>query len=301
MYNYGQYYTSQYSTNTYDYWERSFFQRLRALIRIEGLPQASPDQIQTDEDAFMWGLFRHGFLAMLKSRRYGITFQPATPAGVGLQFEPTSMTVATPYFNFTRPLLIGVECEVIKLTPDYTGVWDIIHKYAQEMTLQDVAIRQSQYNARFAYAIAVDNDKEKASVQAMFERVENGEPYIIYNSGLKKNVIQQGGEKEVPWAQLDRDLKKNFLLPELLVARRNILADFYKEIGVPMPVDKKERVNVAETNLAEAECYNRRAVWKRCLDESLARCNAMYGTNMRAVVDDFKGGVQDDISKTVNQ
>lgn len=297
MYNYNNYYGAytenpSYSRFTEEYWERSLFQRMRTLYRIEGLPEAGAHQIQTDMDAFMWGLFHMGFLVMFNTKQYGITFQPGTPAGVGLQYEPTSMTVATPYFNFSRPLLIGDECEIIKMTPDYRGIWDIITKYARELMNQEIAIRQSQINARFAYAISVENNNQASTVRAMFERVANGDPYVIYNQNIK-NKGMPNSEPTVPWAQLDRNLKENFILPELLDGRRKILEDFYREIGVPLPIDKKERVNVAETNIAAAEGYNRRNVWKQCLDDSLARCNRMYGTNIKAVFSNLEGGEPD--------
>ena len=300
MYTYNNYYGGSacnppnFSRFSQDYWERSLFQRMRTLYDIEGLPKAGKDQIQIDKDAFMWGLFRCGFLVMFNTKTYGITFQPGTPAGVGLQYEPTSMTVATPYFNFTRPLLIGEECEVVKMTPDYQGIWDILTKYARELMLQEIAIRQSQINARFAYAISAKNDNQARSIKAMFERVENGEPYIAYNENMKNKGLP-GEPDTLPWTQLDRDLKQNFILPELLDGRRQILEDFYREIGVPLPIDKKERVNVAETHIATAEGYNRREVWKQCLDESLERCNRMYGTKMKAVFSDFIGGEADAI------
>lgn len=297
MYNYNNYYGAytenpSYSRFTEEYWERSLFQRMRTLYRIEGLPEAGAHQIQTDMDAFMWGLFHMGFLVMFNTKQYGITFQPGTPAGVGLQYEPTSMTVATPYFNFSRPLLIGDECEIIKMTPDYRGIWDIITKYARELMNQEIAIRQSQINARFAYAISVENNNQASTVRAMFERIANGDPYVIYNQNIKSKGIPNS-EPAVPWAQLDRNLKENFILPELLDGRRKILEDFYREIGVPLPIDKKERVNVAETNIAAAEGYNRRNVWKQCLDDSLARCNRMYGTNIKAVFSNLEGGEPD--------
>lgn len=299
MYEYNGYYGSavnppNFSQFSQNYWERSLFQRMRTLFEIDGLPDASRDQIQTDKDAFLWGLFRMGFLVMFNTERYGITFQPGTPAGVGLQYEPTSMTVATPYFQFERPLLIGEECEVIKMTPDYQGIWDIITKYSRELMLQEIAIRQSQINARFAYAIAAKNDNQARSIKAMFERVENGEPYIVYNEKMKGKGLP-GTPDTLPWTQLDRDLKQNFILPELLNGRRQILEDFYREIGVPLPIDKKERVNVVESEIATAEGYNRREVWKQCLDESLDRCNRMYGTHMKAVFKDWTGGADNAI------
>lgn len=268
-----------FSLQSFAYWERSFFQRARGIWKVEGLPQGAENQIQTDKDAFLWGLFHLGFLTVFQTKRYGITFQPSAPAGVGLQYQPTAMTVNGPYFNFSRPLVIGRECEVLKLTPDYTGIWDIITKYAQEMQYMDIAVRQAMLNARMAYIAAANNDKEARSLKAFFEKIENGDPYLVYNSNIKKPIT--GETPEIPWAQFDRDLSKNFILPELQECRRNVITAFYREIGVPTSSDKKERENQLETDVNNAEFFNRRQVWQGCLDESCDRVNRMFGTKIK--------------------
>ena len=285
MYNYGGYYPQNtgfipdFATGSYNYWERSFYQRVRGLWQVDGLPDGAPGQVQTDKDAFYWGLLHLGYLTVFETRQYGITFQPSAPYGVGLQYEPWGMTVNSPYFNFNRPLVIGKECENIKLTPDYTGIWDIINKYATEMQAMDIAIRQQMINARFAYIAAADSDKEKRSMESLFEKIANGEPYIIYNKSIKKAM--PGETPELPWAQFDRDLSKNFILPELQDARRNVITAFYREIGVPIASDKRERENQIESNVNTSEFFNRRQVWQDCLDESCDRVNRMFGIEIK--------------------
>lgn len=286
MYEYGGAYINQsgympdFSTQSYNYWERSFFQRARGLWKVEGLPQAAPGQVQTDKDAFLWGLFHLGYLTVFETKRYGITFQPSTPHGIGLQYEPWGMVVSTPYFNFSRPLVIGRECENVKLTPDFTGIWDIIDKYATEMQYMDIAVRQAMINARFAYIAAAKDDKEKRSMESFFQKIENGEPWIIYNQNLKKGAMT-GEQPELPWAQYDRDLKKNFILPELQEARRNVITAFYREMGVPVGSMKKERETQLESLTNTAEFFNRRQVWQDCLNESCDRVNRMFGTAIK--------------------
>lgn len=284
-YNYGGQYDSgwclaspSYSSMSQNYWERSLFQRCKALITFTGLPTRKPGQVEWDMNAFLYGLFRRGFLTVFRSRKYGFVVQPATPEGIGLQFEPTGMIVATPYFSFDRPLRIGVECENIMLTPDYTGIWDIISKYAEELKYNDVAIRLSAINARFAYAIAVADDKSAATVKAIMEKLENGEPGITYHAKLKENLMLAEGE--APWTQFDRDLKKNFIYPELLQARRTILTDFYRELGVQSSPDKKERMVQVEAEAYQAETFNRRQVWELSLRDSIDRVNRLTGLSI---------------------
>lgn len=87
-----------------NYWTRSFFQRATALFTFEDLPAG------WDVDAFKYGLYRRGFLVGFESKKYGLVIVPATVAGFGLQFQPTHAIITTPYFNFNRPLRLGVEC-----------------------------------------------------------------------------------------------------------------------------------------------------------------------------------------------
>lgn len=259
------------------YWERSLFQRMRTLFIFEGLPEEN-----WDKDAFLYALYRIGFVAVFKSKTYGNIFQPATPYGMGLNFQPVGMMINTPFFQFGEPLIIGRQCEVIKMTPDYRGVWDIVSRYAEELMYIDVATRLASVNARFAYMIAASDDKSARSVKAMMERLTNGEPAVVYNVNLAKQLMGQNQESRVPWEQFDRDLKKNFILPELLEARRTTLTDFYREMGVRVAPDKKERIQTREAVSYDAETYTRREVWNISLQESLNRANRFLGTNITA-------------------
>lgn len=272
-----------FSTDALNYWERSFFQRCRSIIEFNGLPEAGAGQIGWDYDAFMYQLFRMGYAVVFRSKKYGMVVQPGTPTGYGLQYQPRGMNITTQFFNFGRPLEIGTECGVIKLTPDYRGIWDIITKYAVEMQHAEVAIRQSALNSRFAYGAFAKDDKQKRSLELLFQRLANGEPAIVVNADLKRPMDAKstdGGAYELPIMQIDRDLSKNFILPELMEFRRTILMDFYRELGIKVQPDKKERLNVNESQSADAETFNRREVWRICLEKSLDEVNRMYGTNI---------------------
>lgn len=268
-----------FSDESLSYWERSLFQRLCVMFEISGEPEFSANQVQWDMDALYYGLFRIGFLAMFRSNTYGAVFQPATPAGIGMFYQPTGMTINTPYFQIERPLLVGQECEVLKLTPDYMGVWDIVGKYAKELQNMDVAIRQSAINARFAYAIAAPDRKTAESAVAMMERLENGDTAVVYDTRMKQNI--EDGTYQVPWQQFDRDLKQNFILPDLLECRRTMLEDFYREIGVKTTQKKRERQITQEQEAQDEATFNRRNVWNRCLDQSIERVNNLLGLHLR--------------------
>lgn len=290
VYDYGSgfLFSDKYNVNDRSYWEKSLFQRARSIFIFDGLPDQAVGQVQTDYDAFLYGLFKLGYLVVFETTKYGITFQPGSPAGYGLQYQPAAMNICSPWFNFNRALEIGTECEVIKLTPDYCGIWDIISKYAEELMYNDVALRLSAINARFAYAISAADDKGARTVKALMEKLENAEPAITIDPKLNKSRLDD--PTAMPWQQFDRDLKKNFIYTDLIEARRMILTDFYRELGVQSASDKRERENVLETTAYQAETFNRRQVWELSLKQSIERVNRLYNLNITFKYNELKGG-----------
>ena len=299
MYRYGGIYDRQMSFNSgpnfsMEYWTRSLYQRLTALINIKGLPEGSEKQYAWDIDALKYALFFLGYMGVFESKKYGVVPQPGTIAGYGLQYQPTGFIVNTPYFQFGRPLRIGVECELIKLTPDYTGVFDIITKYASELKEIDTSIRSAARGSRFAYALIADSDKSARTMKAIREKIINGDDVIID----EKVVRNKADADQLPWYQFDRDLKQNYILGELLEARRNTLVDFYREIGVRMLDDKKERMITGEVAAGNAETFIRSEVWAEALKTSIAKVNAMFGTQLQMEINEpdmpgMEGGDRD--------
>ena len=298
-YNYGGMYNAPpYLNNapnaSMDYWTRSLFQRLTALIDFENLPEQTPEQYGWDKDAFKYGLYMIGYLAVFRSETYGIVPQPGRVTGFGLQYQPTGITIATPYFQFQRPLKIGVECELVKLTPDYTGVFDIITKYAAELKEIDTSIKSAARNSRLAYALVASSDKSARTMQAIREKIINGDDVIIDERIMR----DKANPDQTPWFQFDRDLKSNYVLGDLLDARRTTLIDFYREIGVRMLDDKKERMLTAEVDAGNAETFIRSEVWIETLKESCGKVNNMFGLDIVPIINrpDMPKGLEEVIT-----
>lgn len=306
-YNYGGLYRAAPFVNngpnaSMDYWARSLLQRLTALIDFEGLPEAgtNPVQYAWDKDALKYGLFMMGYQIVFRSKTYGVVPQPGGLTGFGLQYQPSGAIVNTPYFQFNDPLKIGVDCELIKLSPDYYGVYDIITKYAAELKEIDTSIKSAARNSRLAYALVAKDQKSARTMQAIREKIINGDDVIVDKEAFPaKDKINPDA---APWFQFDRDLKANYILSDLLDARRTTLVDFYREIGVRMLDDKKERMLTAEVDAGNAETFIRSEVWIETLKESCEKVNEMFGTSIVPILNrpDIPGGeeeVQTDVSE----
>lgn len=260
-----------------DYWTRSLFQRMTALININGAPAYPENPYTWDIDALKYQLFMLGFAVVFNSKTYGVVPQPGTLSGYGLQYQPTHAIVATPYFQFDRPIIIGKECELIKLTPDYTGIFDIVAKYATELREIDISLKSAARNTRLGYTMVADSDSSARTLKNVRQKIINGDDAIIDQKLIRK---KKNDEAELPWYQFDRDIKQSYIVNDLLEARRTILVDFYKEIGVRMLDNKKERMITNEVNAQEAETFIRSEVWAETLKTSVEKVNDMFGTNL---------------------
>lgn len=266
-----------------DYWTRSLYQRLTALIDFKNLPEADGERQRYtwDIDALKYALLVRGFMAVINSKTYGVVPVPCTLAGYGIQYQPTSAIINTPYFQFSRGLLLGAETELLKLTPDYTGVFDIVTKYAAELREIDTSIKASARNSRLAYALIASNDKTARTLKAVRERIQNGDDAIIDESIMRKKASD--GEA-LPWFSFEQNIKENFILNDLLDSRRKTLVDFYREIGVRMTEDKRERLITAEVAANNVESFIRSEVWAQALKTSVEKVNKMFDLNIIAKI-----------------
>ena len=302
-YNYGTFYPMKVppfgdgaSGFNMDYWTRSFYQRFTALIDVENLP-AFPDQPYTwDKDALKYQLLVMGYAPVFASKTYGIVVQPGTLTGFGLQYQPTGVRITTPYFQLSEPLIIGKDTELIKLTPDYSSVFDIVLKYAAELKEIDLSIKSATRNARVGYAMIAHDDKTARTLKNIGEKIRNGDDIIIDEKLVQKKV---NGDMELPWYLIDRDLRNSYILNDLLEARRSMIVDFYREIGVRMLDNKKERMITGEVNAGQAETFIRSEVWAETLKDSTAKVNQHFGTDIRIVINDPDFNMDQEVSANV--
>lgn len=261
-----------FNNKTFEFWERALFQRACSVLQFE-LPEEWQGSVR---DFYYYCLFKYGYLSVFKTDELGTVFQPCTLYGFDFYYQPTEATIANPKYN--AQLKIGSECELIKLTPDYRGVWDVISYYAEKLSLLDNAINMSLINNKFAFLIGARNKTAGEALKKMLDKVNRGEPAVIYDMKL----LNDPQDKDVPWQFLERkDLKSSYLTTDQLMDFQTILNNFDTEIGIPtIPYQKKERMVTSEAESRIIDSTSRSVVWYDCLTSSLKNVNAMFDTNI---------------------
>ena len=260
-----------YNNKTYSYWERSLFQRATSVV-VSELPD---DWKGTIKDFLYYCLFRFGYVPIFERAEVGKTFQPAGLSGYDWYYQPTKAIVSNPLLKESLELKIGTDCEILKLTPDFMGVWDIIAYYAEKLSTLDNAINMSLINNKFAFILGARNKVAGQALKKMLDKINKGEPAVIYDMKL----LNDPTDKEEPFQVWERkgSLKESYLTTEQLQDFQTIINSFDAEIGIPtIPYQKKERMVTSEADSRQNDSKARATIWIECLQSSAEKVKELY-------------------------
>lgn len=271
-------------TNTADYhmFFRYFLQRVISGIIFDGFPDF------WDIDFFNVVLFLKGNVAIIKSSQFNVIPQIAEPYGFNIFYEPTDMIVANPYLKSidNRSYKIGTDCEVVRLTPDWEGVADLINAYAQRCTLvwstHDVASALS----KIGYVFTAKNKSASETYKVMFDSIMSGKLTVATNQSL----FDKDGK---PLYQVfDNDVKSKFdVATQALQNIRDIKSQFDEEIGLIGIPQKKERLIKAEIESQETNVMSKLVLWVDTLNRCFKKVNELFpDINITAKMRNVKEG-----------
>lgn len=258
-----------FNNRTFAFWVRALFQRITSVIEFD-LPE---DWQGSTKDFFLYCMYKYGFVAVFDSDEFGMSFQPCTPKGYNFYYQPTDVVISNPLYSAT--LKIGTECELLKLTPDYVGVWDILEYYAERFSSLDSAINMSLINCKTPYILGAKNKTASSALKKIFDRVNKGEPAVIFDEKL----INDPNTKDTPFQILEllRNPKEAYLTTDQLMDFQTILNNFDAEIGIPtVPYQKKERLVAEEATMRTYDGCARSLTWFNTLTTSITEIKKLY-------------------------
>lgn len=260
-----------YNNRTFAYWVRALFQRATSVIEFD-LPEDWQGSIK---DFFMYCLFRYGYIVIFDHDEFGRMFQPCNLSGYNAYYQPTNAIIANPRFKESLDLKIGSECELLKLTPDYVGIWDILEYYAERFSTLDNAINMSLINCKTPYILGAKNKTASSALKKILDLVNKGEPAVVYDEKL----MNDPNSKDTPFQLLEllRDPKNAYLTTDQLSDFRTILDNFDAEIGIPcLPYQKKERLVSDEATMRTYDGSARSLTWFNTLTSSIDQIKKLY-------------------------
>lgn len=248
------------------YFMRCLYQRAISVIDFD-VPA------EWNKQYFLNVLFRNGFISIIDSPKYGIIPQVCTLTGYGLYMQPTEILVSQPLVQFRGE--IGKDCELIKLTPDYCGIWDIIEHYAVMMATCTTSIDISLVNSRLGLLALAKNKAAAETLKIVCEKLSAGEPLIVVDKVLGDSL-----DKTDSLFTQAFDVKGSYITDMLLDNMTTILNQFDREVGIPTVDAKKERMITGEVKNMTTDACSRLETWKTCLRESVDNVNNLFGIDI---------------------
>ena len=269
----------------------AYFRRYLLQKAISVFDWTLPDN--WNRDFFLYVLYCWGVVAVIKTDKFGVIPQGCALTGYNVQYQPTNAIITNPLLRGILSPVIGKQCEIIKLQPDYGGIMDMVNSTAEDMALASEALSMNLINSKLSYVFAASGKSVAESFKKMYDDIMSGKPAVF----VDKDLFTEEGK--LLWQAWTQDLRSAFIAPEIMDTLHEIEARFNQQIGIPSAnTDKKERLVVDEVNANNTDTFCKAALWIEELQQCCDRVNAMfYGGEKKVAVTWRKipqnGGVDD--------
>lgn len=251
------------------YFRRYLIQKILSVFEFDGIPET------WSKDYFLYTLFVWGFVAVVETDKFGVIPQHCSLFGYDVFYRPTNVTIANPLLRGILQPQIGIDCELIKMQPDYGSCWDIVSYYADLLALASESLAVNIVNSKLAYVFACDNKTVAESFKKMYDKLNEGNPAVFADSKL----FDESGEPL--WTTFQNNLKQNYVAGDMLNDMLKIDARFCTEIGIPnVNMAKNSGVTDNEVEANNIDTKSKVSLWLETMSEGLEKVNDMFDLNL---------------------
>ena len=234
-----------------------------------------------EPDYFLEHLFLDGKICVTDTAA-GVLSLKCGIAGIGIFDQPTECIIANVVLGSFRRT-IDVDCTLIKLQYDYSGIGWMINRYATLLAMCDSGIAVNLMNTKAAYVFKASSKAQAATIQTMYDQITMGKPAVF--------VGENGGLNEENFFTFP--VKENFISSDLQILKRSIINEFLTNIGINNTnLDKRERLTNDEVNANNDEVLANIQHWYDNIKEGIDKTNKMFNLGLTVKVRDF-GGIKD--------
>lgn len=250
------------------FFDRYFFQKLFSVYKFN-IPE------QWDSDYFRYTLFVMGYTIVFNTDILGVVNNHGSLYGRNFYYRPDRAIVANPMLKNTPELIIGRDCSLIKLTPDYRGAYDVVSTFSDLSALILQAMGVNLVNTKLAYVMASDNKAMAETFKTMISDIDSGQPAVA----VDKAMFDADGNPR--WTMFNQNLKQTFLGNDLATFMATIESMFLSFIGITnVNYEKRERLTNDEVNANNQNTQAIAQVWLDSMKESMEKTNKMFGLNL---------------------
>lgn len=251
------------------FFDRYLFQKLFSVYDFQ-IPE------NWDADYFRYTLFVMGYSIVFNTDKFGIVNNHGSLYGRNFYYRPTNAIVSNPLLRSgARDMRIGTDCQLIKLSPDYRGAYDVVSTFSDMMSLIFESMGVNLFNTKLAYIFAADNKAMAESFKELYSQIGSGQPAAVVDKQLFD------ADNNPRWVMFNQNLKQTFLGNDFTTFMTSIESMFLSFIGINnVNFEKKERLILDEVNANNQNTQAVARVWLDSMNESMKRVNDMFDLNL---------------------
>ena len=228
-----------------------------------------------DQDYFLYNLYCYGYVAVIDTDEFGVIPQWGALGGYNVFYHPTYCIITNPLIKSIKQPVIGVDCTIIKLEPDYGSIMDLVNYYADMLALCAESTGINLLNSHVSTVFPASNKAMAESYKKMFDKVASGEPAVV----VDKSLFDDTGKPV--WTPYQANISNEYIADRILTDMRKIEAMFDTDIGIPSAnTDKKERLVTDEVNANNVETAIRCEMWLDEIKKSCEETRSMFGIDI---------------------
>lgn len=276
QYDHANIYSSQFNPSTMHaadtgltwFFQRYLFQRALSVFKWK-VPKT------WELNYMLYCLYIFGFFAVIRTNKFGVIPQGCSIKGYNVMYSPTNAVIANPLLKGILEPRIGRECEIIKLQPDWCGIWDLVSFYAEMMSMTASTAGSNIMASKLAYLFVAKDKSFADSFKKLVDNILSGEPIVIAN----KNIADADGKLNIQ--MFSNSLKSNYIATQLLEDLESWERRFDTEIGIPRTnTQKRERLVSGEINATMPQSFSRADMWLDSLKDGIEKTKAMFDIDL---------------------
>ena len=221
---------------------------------------------------FKWVLFRVGCIGLFNDPKLGHCALHCGLEGYDLYYYPKYMLFANPGLTeYTKETAvkreIGVDGILLNLKGDFTGVWDLVSFYADQLALLYESFGVNAIQAKNSNIFGAADKKIAEEMKKVTDLIMSGKPAVFSS----KDLFRDDGHLNMESFSSPTD----YFGTELLDNVRTILNNFDAEIGIPTAPEKRERLISDEVNSQSYEAMSRSEMWLEDLKNECKKANEL--------------------------
>lgn len=225
-----------------------------------------------NRDYFRYVLYLMGYITVVNTDTFGVIPQLSGLRGYNVFYAPTHAIITNPLINGILEPEIDKDCTVIKLTPDYCGISDIIWYYADMMSLTAEAGGMNIVNSKLAFIAGAKTKTMAEAMKKMYDMVQAGNPLVVYDSKYSSE-----NEQKQMIEFYSQNLKENFIAPDIFLVLKKLENEFATKIGLAnVNSEKKERLTNEEIEANRDETYCIADGWLESLKDGCKKASEMF-------------------------